>query len=460
MIAFFLVMIGYSMNPYKGAHYFVNPHFQVEIDASIKLHPNMEAEFMAVRNVSAAIWLDSMAVMEANLTNYLEAANALAKSSPVLIQFIVYDLPNRDCHALASNGELHCADSSCAVALETYRTKYIDRIVSKIQAYPNPNLRIVLIIEPDSLPNLATNMGTPKCAQSETAYKTGVTYAIKSLAALSNTYLYVDAAHGGWLGWTNNMGKAFTVWNDVITAAGGWKLIRGFATNTANYQPLGTTADKDIDPCNLKSQYNFATTEALYVQLLSTTLKNQGVDDMYFIIDTGRNGNVNCRIGTTQCSMWCNPVGAGIGRRPEPSPVDLEDLPIDALAWLKTPGESDGTSDSSAPRYDSTCGSSNAFKPSPQAGQWNDAQFVQLCKNANPPLTGTTIPPSPPHTTQTTTPHPGPGTCSGAYGQCGGKNWPGPFCCQGECTCVKQGDYYSQCHPPNGKNTCGSFDDE
>ena len=52
MIAFFLFLSLHSMNPYEGSHYFVNPHFQMEVDASIKLHPEMEAEFMAVRNVS------------------------------------------------------------------------------------------------------------------------------------------------------------------------------------------------------------------------------------------------------------------------------------------------------------------------------------------------------------------------------------------------------------------------
>lgn len=52
--------------------------------------------------------------------------------------------------------------------------------------------------------------------------------------------------------------------------------------------------------------------------------------------------------------------------------------------WVKPGGESDGTSDSSAVRYDSFCGKEDAYKPSPEAGQWNQAYFEMLLKNAKP----------------------------------------------------------------------------
>ena len=43
-------------------------------------------------------------------------------------------------------------------------------------------------------------------------------------------------------------------------------------------------------------------------------------------------------------------VGAGLGMRPT---TDTGNSLIDAIVWVKPPGESDGTSDSSAPRFDS-----------------------------------------------------------------------------------------------------------
>merc|ERR1719195_2431874 len=85
------------------------------------------------------------------------------------------------------------------------------------------------------------------------------------------------------------------------------------------------------------------------------------------------------------CSNWCNINNSGLGRRPEACPTGLG-FDVDALVWAKTPGESDGTSDSSASRFDPKCDSADSYKPSPEAGAWSDAFFLMLCKNANPPI--------------------------------------------------------------------------
>ena len=78
---------------------------------------------------------------------------------------------------------------------------------------------------------------------------------------------------------------------------------------------------------------------------------------------------------------WCNVIGAGFGKRPTSTTGSSY---ADAFVWVKPGGESDGTSDTSATRYDSFCGKEDAFKPSPEAGTWNQAYFEQLLKNANP----------------------------------------------------------------------------
>jgi len=51
------------------------------------------------------------------------------------------------------------------------------------------------------------------------------------------------------------------------------------------------------------------------------------------------------------------------------------------------------------------------------------------------------------------------GTCSAAYGQCGGKNWNGPTCCESGCHCRSEGEWYSQCAPPAGSHRCGGSTD-
>ena len=71
----------------------------------------------------------------ASVAGILKAA--AAKSPPELVTLIVYDLPNRDCKAKASNGEICCnpnadgtcnynAGGDCADGLSDYQTNYID----------------------------------------------------------------------------------------------------------------------------------------------------------------------------------------------------------------------------------------------------------------------------------------------------------------------------------------------
>jgi cellulose 1,4-beta-cellobiosidase len=74
--------------------------------------------------------------------------------------------------------------------------------------------------------------------------------------------------------------------------------------------------------------------------------------------------------------------GAGLGERPAASPKPG----LDAYVWIKPPGESDGVSDPSAPRFDAQCAAQDASTGAPQAGQWFDSYFVALATNANPAL--------------------------------------------------------------------------
>ena len=78
-----------------------------------------------------------------------DAANG---ATPLVIQLVIYNLPGRDCAALARNGELGPND------LPRYKTEYIDVIAGILRRPEYANLRIVTIIEIDSLPNLVTNV--------------------------------------------------------------------------------------------------------------------------------------------------------------------------------------------------------------------------------------------------------------------------------------------------------------
>lgn len=72
-------------------------------------------------------------------------------------------MPGRDCHAFASNGELPLTPAG----LQRYKKEYIDTIANIFANPKYKDIRIVTVIEPDSLPNIITNMSTPNCAKAK-----------------------------------------------------------------------------------------------------------------------------------------------------------------------------------------------------------------------------------------------------------------------------------------------------
>uniref|UniRef100_A0A6B2L654 Glucanase n=1 Tax=Arcella intermedia TaxID=1963864 RepID=A0A6B2L654_9EUKA len=393
-----------------GRTYYVNPTYQQELQTSINTASGKVKDTLTkMLNVPSAYWIDVMSKIKGSNTSSVEGIlrDAASKNPIPLVTFIVYDLPNRDCHAKASNGEICCypnADGTCnydqsgdcAAGIRTYTSQYIDPFASVLASFPQ--VPTVLIIEPDSLPNLATNQGDPHCGNSATvaAYKAGVPYAINKFSTLSHVTLYLDAAHGGWLGWPNNL-QSFA---QTITGMGVLGKIRGFSTNVANYQPLGVQCPQVgwclnnqhqsdpccADPCRLESQWNPAQNELNYVMELAAQFPSASP---HFVIDTGRNGVPNMR---ADCANWCNIRGAGVGSVPTTSTANA--TLIDAYFWLKTPGESDGCTEvlpdgSRCPRFDSFCGSQDSIgsrsgEPrAPQAGHWFDYQVKMLAQNAN-----------------------------------------------------------------------------
>ncbi len=281
---------GPGSNPFAGQDFYVNPDFEREISSSISscTDPVACANLKLMKGVSSAWWIDVKAKIngDANHTTSVASilADAASKTPPQLTVFIVYDLPNRDCHAKASNGEICCtyngdgtcnydAGGDCSAGIAQYQASYIDPLAALFSSYEG-KVPIVAIIEPDSLPNLATNMGDPHCGNGATtsAYKTGVPYAINAIAAKApSVSMYLDAAHGGWCGWENNAQALASLVSGLNVAS----KLRGFSTNVANYQPLGVacpTFDWCLpnnhpndacceDPCHVEGQYDPAVQE-------------------------------------------------------------------------------------------------------------------------------------------------------------------------------------------------------
>jgi len=336
-------------NPFENASFYVSPDWQAEVMRAAN-GPDAELVKKAAKQPTA-IWLDSIA-KASTAKKYLDDARG------ALVVLVLYDLPNRACAAKSSAGELEGESGEAR-----YEKELLDPLAATFAAHASQE--IVVVVEPDSLANLATNASIARCAASDALYRRSIARAISKLS-MPNVALYLDAAHAGWTGWDANREKIAAIFKDVLDMAGAEK-IRGFATNVSNYDLVRAQDRASDNPCP---------DEIAYVEKLSASLARVGIAGKKFIIDTSRNGRAS------HAKSWCNVTGAGLGERPRASPAPL----VDAFFWVKIPGESDGTSDPSAPRFDAACASPDSASPAPQAGEWFPAYFQDLARNASPPL--------------------------------------------------------------------------
>jgi cellulose 1,4-beta-cellobiosidase len=417
-------------NPYANATVYNNPEWRANALAS--------GASTALAGVGTAVWMDRIAASGGangamGLVQHLDAAVAqdgANGATPLVFQFVVYNLPGRDCAALASNGELGKTE------IDRYRNDYINPIADILRRPAYANLRIVAIVEIDSLPNLVTNAGgeagaTQNCRDmlANGNYVAGVRYALQTLGAIPNVYNYIDAAHHGWLGWSSNFDPSGNLFRDVVTGAtGGWNNVTGFIANTANYSALQEqffNINTSVNGQSVRNStwvgFNDYVDELTYAQAFRTMMIGKGAPStLGMLIDTSRNGwggsarptaaststDVNMFVDQSRIDRrihvgnWCNQSGAGLGERPRAAPA----TGIDAYVWVKPPGESDGASQAinndEGKGFDQMCapgtpnppnprngnGPSGALANAPLSGHWFDAQFRQLMQNAFPPL--------------------------------------------------------------------------
>lgn len=356
-----------GLNPFAGARMYVNPDRVNDLRDVARRHPESAALLAKMEALPTAVW-ESWISDTPSLALHLAAARAQQQreGTPVVPVFVVYDLPGRDCAAAASAGEL----TPDAAGEARYQHEFIDAIAAAFRAHPDQ--RIAVVLEPDSLSNLVTNLQNPRCARVAEIYKRGIAYAIAKLS-MPNVFLYLEGAHAGWLGWPKNLARSVPLYKQVLEMAGGADRIRGFAVNVSNYDPVRRDDVGPRDPASAPAD------ELGYVADLARGLAQVGITGKGFVIDTGRNGRADIR---SNAGSWCNVKGAGLGERPRAAPAPL----VDAYLYVKVPGESDGTSDPRAVRFDETCGSDDAAPGAPEAGTVFDAYLIDLARNAEPPL--------------------------------------------------------------------------
>ena len=451
-------------NPFVGAKVYVNPDYTNEVAAAIATEPagsTLASQMAVVGNTPTFVWMDRIAAVAGGSVNggreglqgHINAAVAQANGGEIIVPLVIYDLPDRDCAALASNGELSIAGGDTprgyttpltGTGLQEYENDYITPIYNIMAAAPS-NVRFVLVVEDDSLPNIVTNTGysysLANCvaANGGESYPTysmtgvyveAIQYALNQFHKLPNAYNYLDIGHHGWLGWTEGAGLAFPFYADVLKGTtAGFASLDGIITNTANYGPTKEpfmTATEEIGGNEVESatfySYDPEIDELDYAQEFYTGLTGVGFpSSLGFLIDTSRNGwggpnrptaaststVLNTFVNASKIDQrddmgqWCNQENQGIGAFPTVNPGGFANL--QAYVWVKPPGESDGnypgsvyngvTSTTGDPNCDPAHSNALAnnmavasIPNSPSAGTFWITEFLQDVQNAYPPI--------------------------------------------------------------------------
>lgn len=229
-------------------------------------------------------------------------AAAAAGELPVLV---AYNVPGRDCGSYSAGG---AADVDAYLA-------WIGSFAAALGDRP-----AVVVLEPDAVPQaLAGCAGVDPAARYQL-----LAQAVEILERQPETHTYLDAGNASWV-------RDLPVLADALRRSGVDRA-DGFALNVSNYETTDASAEYGLE--------------------LSRALEQgapDGTPTAHFVIDTSRNGAGPPETGSAE-GRWCNPPGRELGEPPTTSP-DL--LRVDALLWVKQPGDSDGT-----------CGGG------PPAGQW------------------------------------------------------------------------------------------
>jgi endoglucanase len=269
-------------NPFAGVRLYVSPGSNAARTAAAWRADGRVADARAMAKIAQhpqAVWFGDWNGPDPSAD--ARAAVASARNAGALPVLVAFDIPGRDCGGYSAGG----ARSAAA-----YRG-WIDGLARGIGSG-----RAVVILEPDAIPELDC-MSAPDQLTTLSLLRD----AVARLGANPGTAIYLDAGNRGW--------QPAGVIADRLRRAGVARA-RGFSLNVSNF--------------------DWTASEEKYGRAISRLLGGK-----HFVIDTSRNGK-----GPAGAGAWCNPAGRGLGRPPTTATGDPL---LDALVWIKAPGESDGS---------------------------------------------------------------------------------------------------------------------
>ncbi|KNB52402.1 endoglucanase [Streptomyces caatingaensis] len=268
--------------------FWVEPQGFAARQARVWQERGREADAEALHRISdrpTAVWLTGDDPYDQARQVTRQAARA--GRVPLLV---AYNIPHRDCGQYSSGG---------APDANAYR-----RWVARAAAGIGPR-RAWVVLEPDAVAHLASGCVAPAEAARERPAL--LAEAVRTFKSLPRTSVYLDAGNAGWISDQRLLA-------DLLRRSGVGDA-DGFALNVSNFHTTPVTR--------------------AYGSRLSALLGGA-----HYVIDTSRNGNGPLPPQAGDPESWCNPPGRALGT--PPTTVTGDPL-VDALVWVKRPGESDGS---------------------------------------------------------------------------------------------------------------------
>lgn len=391
---------------------YLDPDYRKHLEkfkASVANSPELAKATDIVMTQPTAIWLDTSGMLDKGdeatgrigLAEHLRLATAEQNAQlvegriqPMAIQIVTRRHPISQLKIAQPDTMGYTEDD-----LKQYKNEFIDKLKELVDTYPN--IRFIVILEPQTIPDLLEIHECKEIQCQRIADATDIIrYGINTLGNVAdrNIYLYLGIGHSAWL---ISSGKRLPAWLNSLELDID-STVKGFATNTAAYVPLHEEMII-YQPSYFNEgfyQYRSYLDEKSLIEEMDRNLKASMPNSHFgFITDASRNGwggpdrpttpgGVESRLDRRKRSgNWCNVSGAGIGRTFEIEPTDIM-ANMHAYTWLKQPGYSDGVPEEVEWIEPHACDPKNgdALEDPPQGGMWFEKHFIQLLQNSWPKL--------------------------------------------------------------------------
>lgn len=425
-------------NPFAGSIWYTDPVWQS--------HALSEPGGAQVAHESTSVWIESEQQLTRGLgdsgLNVKEHLDAALMQGADLVTIVLANAANSDCASIHPHSGRF---TSTSPSVDAYKERIINPIAEIFSSPTYKSLKIVVVLEPHTLPHLVTHPTDcdNSAPGSEFDYFEQIQYALDHFWPLENVYVYLDIGNSGLLGDERYFEDALTLYKELLqNSTHGFESIHGLASNLEGYAPLNepfldlSTTANDGRSVSESGFYLHARHlgELEYARAFRDGLIALGAPTtLGIIIDTSRNGwggpdrpaaqavdaNIDGLVDASRIDRRSHRRGrcnqnSGFGERPRSDPSEN----VHAYFWGYPGGWSQGVSvpdffysveimdeyGISQRRYPAYCDptsldvegmeaypdmgefSTNALPGAPWRGMWFSEGFATFLRNAYPPI--------------------------------------------------------------------------